>query len=315
MRPAHARPGRRAVRAGVLAGVLLLGATGARADLLGLCAAAPDPGAQAIGRMLTLAARVRTELEGSGRRVALVSRSGLDLGRIGHRHSHAGFSVRASADGPWSVRQLYYACEQGRAQLFDQGLGGFLAGVDDVRLGYLSVVLLPPGEDVALEAALLDAGRSLEVLGGRYSPNAYAFSTLYQNCNQWAVELIATAAGAAPGRTAAQDWLRRAGYQPSRIELPTWAIDLTRLMPWLHHDDHPPEALAAGRMQVSLPASLEAFVHQRWPAAERMEFCHADGRAVLHRGWTPVAEGCAPGPGDEVFALDAPVARAAPELR
>ena len=94
--------------------LLLLLALPARADLLRPCAVAPDPGPRAIGRMLMLAERVRSTLESSGRRVALVSRAGLDLDRIGHRFSHAGFSVRASADGPWSVRQLYYACEEGR---------------------------------------------------------------------------------------------------------------------------------------------------------------------------------------------------------
>jgi len=288
----------------VLAGALLTAVPAVQAEGLRLCTRATDPGPRALGRVLTLAERVRDELERSGRRVALVSRSGLDLGRIHHRYSHAGFSVRASADGPWSVRQLYYACEPGQAQIFDQGLGGFLAGVDDPELGYLSVVLLPPGEEAALEAALLDAARSLEVLGERYSPNAHAYATRYQNCNQWAVELIAAAGGAGPGRAAAQAWLRQAGYQPSRIELPLWAIDLTRLMPWLHHDDHPAEDRQAGLMQVSLPASLEAFVRQRWPQAERLEFCHAGAQAVLHRGWTPVAEGCRPGPGDEVFSLE-----------
>ncbi|MGL4190155.1 MAG: DUF2145 domain-containing protein [Sphaerotilus sulfidivorans] len=109
---------------------LLLLALPARADLLRPCAVAPDPGPRAIGRMLMLAERVRSTLESSGRRVALVSRAGLDLDRIGHRFSHAGFSVRASADGPWSVRQLYYACEEGRSRLFDQGLAGFLAGAE-----------------------------------------------------------------------------------------------------------------------------------------------------------------------------------------
>ncbi|MFM2346091.1 MAG: hypothetical protein RL654_844 [Pseudomonadota bacterium] len=288
---------------------LLLLAPPVRADWLQPCAAAPDPGPRAIGRMLMLAERVRTELEASGRRIALVSRAGLDLDRIGHRFSHAGFSVRASADGPWSVRQLYYACEEGRSRLFDQGLAGFLAGAERPERGHLSVLLLPleaRADEAALEAALLDASRSLEVLGAVYSPNAHAFSTRYQNCNQWAAELIAIAGGAAPGREAAQVWLRRAGYQPSRIELPLWAVDLTRLVPWLHHDDHPPEDLAAGHMQVSLPAALEDFMRQRWPAAERLQFCHAGARGVLRRGGAPLSDDCVADAraGDEVFALE-----------
>jgi hypothetical protein len=205
------------------------------------------------------------------------------------------------------VRQLYYACEEGRSRLFDQGLAGFLAGAERPERGHLSVVLLPRearADEAALETALLDAGRSLEVLGTVYSPNAHAFSTRYQNCNQWAIELIAAAGGAGPGREAAQAWLRRTGYQPSRIELPLWAVDLTRLVPWLHHDDHPAEDLAAGRMQVSLPAALEDFLRQRWPAAERLAFCHAGARGVLRRGWAPLSDDCMPEPGDELFALE-----------
>src|SRR5690349_15036438 len=57
---------------------------------------------------------IKTELENSGARLALVARSGLDLSRFRMRYSHAGFSLKASPNTPWSVRQLYYACDEGR---------------------------------------------------------------------------------------------------------------------------------------------------------------------------------------------------------
>ena len=63
--------------------------------------------------------------------VALISRSGLDLSRFGVRYSHAGISLKASPNGAWSVRQLYYACDESRPRLFDQGMAGFLIGTDD----------------------------------------------------------------------------------------------------------------------------------------------------------------------------------------
>jgi hypothetical protein len=42
----------------------------------------------------------------SGETVALIARSGLDLSRFGLRYSHAGVSLKASDNAPWSVRQL-----------------------------------------------------------------------------------------------------------------------------------------------------------------------------------------------------------------
>jgi hypothetical protein len=79
---------------------------------------------------------------------------------------------------------------------------------------------------------------------------------------------------------------------------------LAGALPWLHTDDHPAEALDAGRFGVSMPVSLEAFVQQQVPGAERIEFCHQGDQAVLRRGWQPIGRDCAPAPGDEVIALD-----------
>jgi hypothetical protein len=67
-------------------------------------------------------------------------------------------------------------------------------------------------------------------------------------------------------RAQAQAWLRQQGYQPHRFEV-GWLMPLARLVPLLHHDDHP-AGPARGRFDVSMPASLEAFVQ---PAGA----CHA----------------------------------------
>jgi hypothetical protein len=75
-------------------------------------------------------------------------------------------------------------------------------------------------------------------------------------------------------------------------------------VPLVHLDDHPAADRAARRLQVSLPSTVEAFVRQRFPAAERVELCHNDREIVIHQGWTPVAAGCVAGPGDRVVSLD-----------
>ena len=121
---------------------------------------------------LRLAALARRELEDSGAAAAIVARAGLDLQRLGIRYSHAGVSLRASHHSAWAVRQLYYACDEGRPRLFDQGLAGFVLGTEDPASGRLSIVVLPPAEADALERAALDDARATRLLGATYSANA-----------------------------------------------------------------------------------------------------------------------------------------------
>lgn len=300
----------RAAARGLLAA--LLGASGAaHADSLRLCDSQATLSAGQQDTLIRFAAVIKSRLEQSGERVALVARSGLNLDRFGQRYSHAGVSLKASENTPWSVRQLYYACEERRPRVFDQGMSGFILGTNDPAIGYVSVVLLPPEPAAALERAALDDRQALQLLGDRYSANAYPFSRQYQNCNQWLAELMATAwgglgAGDEP-RARAQQWLREQAYEPSVMDvywMPLmWAGSI---VPWVHRDDHPAEDLAAARFRVSMPASIEAFVRGRWPSAQRLEFCHTAHAIVIRRGWEPIAEGCQAGPGDEVLSLDDP---------
>jgi hypothetical protein len=58
------------------------------------------------------------------------------------------------------------------------------------------------------------------------------------------------------------------------------------------------------RMRTSLPTSIEDFVRAQAPGARRIELCHDEQRVVIHRGWDALAEGCRPGPEDQVIALD-----------
>jgi hypothetical protein len=252
---------------------------------------------------------VKQVLEASGESVALVARSGLDLRRFAHRYSHGGVTLRASANAPWSVRQLYYACDESQPRLYDQGMAGFVLGSDEPAVGYVSLVFLPPAAAAALQQAALDPQQALQVLNARYSANAYPYSRLYQNCNQWLVELLAVAWAPLPlsgtARQDAQAWLRAAGYTPSVLQVGSRLLMLlAQVLPWLHEDDHPVEDLAQAHYRVSMPASIEAFVRQQWPQAWRVEVCHRSGQVVVHRGWDAVAEGCLAGPLDEVIALD-----------
>ena len=292
-------------RAALLLG--LCGATlAAQAGSYRFCDQPLDLGAEQKDHLFRLGGVIKTALEQhAAGGVALMSRSGLDLARFGHRYSHTGVSLQANADIPWAVRQLYYACDEGRPKLFDQGISGFLLGTEDPKEGYVSIVFLPEAAARRLEAAALDRRGALSLLAGVYSANAFAFSDRYQNCNQWVAELLASAWSDAPvgSRTSAQEWLAQHDYRPSEFDIHhRWLLSLAMtFVPWLHRDDHPTADLHAARLRISMPVAIEAFVRQQIPGATRMEFCHNARHMVVRRGWEPIAEGCQPGDGDTVI--------------
>lgn len=290
-----------------LAVALAAGTACAHAESLRFCDRSAPADVRQQDRLLRFAAIVKGELEHSGAPAALISRSGLDLARFGLRYSHAGVGLR-EGDTPWAVRQLYYACDERRPRLYDQGMAGFVMAMSDAAIGYVSIVTLPqaPAERLARSAA--DTPAVLRLLGGKYSANAYAFAEDFQNCNQWVMELLAAAWGALidgnDPRGAAQRWLHAEGYAPHAFRLAPWWMWASVFVPWVHHADHPTGDVAAGIYRVSMPVSIEGFVRDQVPGAQRVELCHAAGRVVVHRGWSPIAEGCTPAEGDTVVPLD-----------
>lgn len=272
----------------------------------GLCEQASHADLAQQDRRLRLAALLRQLLDSSGAEVALVARSGTDLARFGLRHSHAGLALQASPNTPWSVRQLYYACAEGQPRLFDQGLAGFVLAADAQPVVHVSVLLMPAPEAAALAAAALHRPTALALLAPRYSANAYAFGTRYQNCNQWVAELLAAAwggLGPTPDRAQAQQWLQVEGYAPHRFEAHPLLALLARAVPLLHHDDHPADAAAAGVFAVSMPDAVRAFVQQRLPASRHLELCQDTRHVVLRRDGPPLDDRCEPAEGDETLPL------------
>ncbi|SDO46669.1 hypothetical protein SAMN05216303_1011482 [Rhodoferax sp. OV413] len=261
-------------------------------------------------RVLRFAAVVREELAAAGDDdgAVLISRSGLDLSRFRIRYSHAAIAWRSEA-GEWSARQLYYACDESRPRIYDQGLAGFAMGIDDPGLGYISMVRLPAPAAQALRQGSQDTSLALHLLAANYSANAYAYSLRYQNCNQWLVELFAAAMGQlADGddvRQRAQRWLRQAGYAPEPVHVGSHALMFAaNFVPLLHLDDHPEDDRFAMKLKISLPSTIETFMQEQLPGSERIELCHDGRQVVVHRGWTPIADGCRPSAGDRVVPLD-----------
>lgn len=284
---------------------LACAASGAWAGLPTFCERERDISALEQDRVLRFAGVVKQELARSGARVALVSRAGVDLSRFDLLYSHAGIALRDNPGGPWAVRQLYYACDEARPYLFDQGVSGFALGADAPARGHISLLFLPDEEGALLERAALDKRLALALLAGRYSANAYAWGTRYQNCNQWVAELLASAWGNIPGdagsRERAQAWLRANGYIPGPIRMPShWLMFAGQFVPLVHVDDHPLDDLHALALQVSVPASIDAFVLERVPGTQRVEICHDEQRIVVRRNGEKMDAACTPLPGDEV---------------
>jgi hypothetical protein len=292
-----------------LAGLTLCAGSAARAGIPAFCERSLQTSAADQDRVLRFAGAVKQELERSGANVSLVSRAGLDLSRFKLLYSHAGIALKDEANGPWSVRQLYYACDESRPRVFDQGVAGFALGADAPTHGHVSLVFLPDADAALLENAARDKRLALSLLAGRYSANAYAFGTRYQNCNQWVAELMASAWGHLDGADAprehAQAWLRAQGYVAGPVKVPShWMMFAGQFVPLVHVGDHPVEDIHALALQVSVPASIEEFVHRRSPEARRVELCHDTRRIVVHRGWEQLGPECQPLPGDEIIALD-----------
>jgi hypothetical protein len=217
-------------------------------------------------------------------------------------------ALKNEPDGAWEVRQLYYACEESRPRLFDQGIAGFALGADAPGAGHVSLVFVGDEDGAMLQRAAQDKRLALSLLAGQYSANAYAFGTRYQNCNQWVAELLAGAWGHldddATPRASAQSWLRAEGYTAGPVKVPShWMMFAGQFVPLLHVGDHPLDDVYALALRVSVPASIEDFVHRRQPQARRVELCHDTRHIVVHRGWEPIGAACEPGPGDDVIAL------------
>ncbi|WP_296949546.1 DUF2145 domain-containing protein [uncultured Massilia sp.] len=299
---------RRVLRAAACALALGLGAD-ARAGIPVLCERHVEIDAADQDRALRFAGAIKEVLERSGATVALAARAGLDLSRFGLLYSHAGIALRDNPDGRWAVRQLYYACDESRPRLFDQGVAGFALGADTPGRGHVALVFPTADDAAALERAALDKSLALSLLGGRYSANAYAFGTRFQNCNQWVAELMASAWGGLGGaggdaRVRAQSWLRTVGYATEPVRIPShWMVFAGQFVPLVHIVDHPVEDLQALALHVSVPDTLAALVRARTPQARRVELCHDRERIVVHHGWEPLGPACTPLPGDEVIAF------------
>jgi hypothetical protein len=190
-------------------------------------------------------------------------------------------------------------------------MSGFVLGADAPTHGHVALLFPPEADSALLERAALDKPLALALLGDSYSANAYAFGTRYQNCNQWVAELLAFAWGRLAGtggssapRVRAQAWLRAQGYAATPVRIPShWTMFAGQFVPLVHVGDHPLDDIHALALHISVPTTIEDFVHREAPRTRRVELCHDERHIVVHRGWEALGAGCEPLPGDDVIAL------------
>ena len=107
----------------------------------------------------------------------------------------------------------------------------------------------------------------------KYNLVAYPFSTLYQNSNQWALELMASAMaeeGDVISRQEAQRWLQGAGYEPTLLRIPaTTRLGARMFKANVAFNDHPGEYRWSDQIYVVSVESVFDFMRKRFPNSTR----------------------------------------------
>lgn len=227
--------------------------------------------AGSMQKSLELARRVIGKLDESGGQVALIARVGQDLSKYKLRFSHLGFVVRDHPDGKWSVVHDLNLCGTDASQLYIQGIGNFFS--DDLFAYEAGILVLPAELQKKLQKVLVSPAQLKRFHEPKYSVVAYPFNTVYQNSNQWALEVLASAMapdGDVVTRAEAQKWLKEAGFEPTLLNIPT----MTRLGGRMFKanvafNDHPDEFRWSDRIYVVTVDSTFDFLRKRYPQESR----------------------------------------------
>ncbi len=218
---------------------------------------------------MKLAENTLAALEASDAQVVLIARVGQDLSRQGLRYSHMAYVWRDHPKGRWLVVHELNDCGTAQSALYDEGLGNFFFDV----FAHEASILIPSPLSQAKIVAMLSSPAARRLHSPRYNMLAYAFSTRYQNSNQWVLETYAASAAefAIADRAQAQQWLRQAGYAPITVHVPTPQRLGARLFRAnVEFDDHPFGRRAAGQIDTVTVESVMRFVKRIDPGAREM---------------------------------------------
>lgn len=223
-----------------------------------------QPKPETVMQAMELAQKTKLALDASGAQVALLARVGQDLSKYNVRYSHVGYVWRDHPQGRWTVVHELNQCGSAGSDLYNEGLGNFF--LDDLY-AFETLILIPNAATQQNIAALLASDMPKKLHAPQYNMVAYAFSTKYQNSNQWVLEMLAAASSndiKIGNREQAQAWLKIAGYQPITLNIPS----LTRLGGRMFRanvafDDHPFDRRMAGLIDTVTVDSIVRFIESR----------------------------------------------------
>ncbi|GGY46934.1 DUF2145 domain-containing protein [Pseudoduganella sp. SL102] len=220
-------------------------------------------------KSMDLAQRTFEALDASGSQVALVSRAGQDLSKYGLHYSHMGIVVRDHPAGRWTVVHELNECGTAASALYNEGLGNFfLSGL----FRHDAQVVIPGPEAQARLAQLVTTRTARRLHDADYNMLSYAWSTRYQNSNQWVLETYAAAsapAGQVETREEAQAWLKQTGFAPITVYVPSVKRLGGRMFRAnVAFDDHPFGRRMAGQIDTITTDAIVRYVQAVDPAAK-----------------------------------------------
>lgn len=222
---------------------------------------------EAAARSAQLAAHVREALDEKQLSFALVARIGLNLAEYGLRYSHVAVAWRDHPRGRWYTFHLLNRCGTGQSELVEQPLEEFF----NVELFDHEALIAAPSFPMQLKLQKAFFGPQARQLHEReYNMIAHPYSTLFQNSNQWLLEVTSSAlapAGQINSRADAQAWLKTAGFQNGVIPISTGKRIGARLFsPHIRFSDHTLEEAQSQRYQVVTVESIIRFLKTQDPA-------------------------------------------------
>lgn len=234
----------------------------AKAQSLAGCASEPPTVGQ-LTSAASMSTRLRDYLENTGADLAIIARVGSNQSDRGLKYTHAGFVWRDHPKGRWTVMHLLNACGTSQSDIYDQGLMQFF--LDD--LFKYDVQVIVPTEDLRRSlVAVLKSGDGRRVHGASYSMISYPRSTMYQNSNEWLLEVVAMAQGslrtqAILNRGDAQKLHDALGYRGSKVEVSFFEQLFGGLLkPNVSFSDHPYEAFSDGRFEFVSVRSIREYL-------------------------------------------------------
>ena len=159
--------------------------------------------------------------------------------------------------GKWVFTHLLVRCGETESKLYDEGAITFFS---DNPHKYQAVLIVPnPVLQIELEKILLE-GKARNLHEGRYSVIANPKNPLYQNSNQWVLEMLAVAKSiylTSDQRRNAIKLAMEYGFRPEIVKVGFFKRHLAAMFhPYVKLDDHSQDDRLNGKFPVVTVKSI-----------------------------------------------------------